>query len=435
MLRNRVVILCAALIMLSAILVANNVGPAAAQEPTEEVKTTEHPQPQGVNANVGSGFTYQGYLEDGNQPADGTYDFQFMLYDVDTGGTPLDSTSAGDIAVVDGRFTTPLTFGAGTFDGTELWLEVRVRPGDSSGSHTALSPRQLVQPAPYANTLRPGASIAASYGSTLLTVDNDDNRGMYVEAGDDGIQVTAGSPDFFGYALGAGTGVEVNAENTGVFVGRANQYGVWVNHTGNHGVRVSNAGGDGVRVEHADGYGVRVESEDTAVYAESPNTTSNSIEAWNPNDREWRVASSGQVYADGSFNSGGADFAEMLPAVDGLEPGDVLVIGADGRLARSTTVYETSVIGVYSGQPGFVGGNGDDDDPSGKAPVGIVGVVQVKVSGENGAIVPGDLLTSSSVAGHAMKAGDDPPQGTVLGKAMQPFDGDAGVITMLVMLQ
>jgi hypothetical protein len=188
-------------------------------------------------------------------------------------------------------------------------------------------------------------------------------------------------------------------------------------------------------VESANGYGVRAESEGTAVYAETPNTTPTIIEAWNPNDREWYVASSGQVYADGSFNSGGADFAEMLPAVDGLEAGDVLVVGSDGVLKRSTTAYEPSVVGVHSTEPGFVGGNGDDDNASGKAPVAILGVVPVKVSGQNGAIMPGDLLTTSALPGHAMKAGAAAPQGTVIGKSLEAFDADSGLIQMLVMLQ
>ena len=34
-----------------------------------------------LNALVGTGFTYQGKLTDGGAPANGTYDFEFKLYD------------------------------------------------------------------------------------------------------------------------------------------------------------------------------------------------------------------------------------------------------------------------------------------------------------------------------------------------------------------
>ena len=46
-------------------------------------------------------------------------------------------------------------------------------------------------------------------------------------------------------------------------------------------------------------------------------------------------------------------------------------------------------------------------------------------------------MTTSSTPGHAMRAGDSPPVGTVIGKALEPLPDNAqnGVISMLVMLQ
>jgi hypothetical protein len=146
------------------------------------------------------------------------------------------------------------------------------------------------------------------------------------------------------------------------------------------------------------------------------------------------------VYADGSFHPGGADFAELLPAGQGLEPGDVLVIGPDGRLACSSEAYQPTVAGVYSTKPGIVGGGEDgktfsEMDLSNKAPLAIVGVVPVKASTENGSIRPGDLLVASATPGHAMRASPNPPIGTVLGKALAALDDGTGTILMLVMLQ
>jgi hypothetical protein len=155
------------------------------------------------------------------------------------------------------------------------------------------------------------------------------------------------------------------------------------------------------------------------------------------NDKQFRVASNGSVYNDTGLYTSPADFAEMLPAVEGLAAGDVLVIGAEGRLTRSEKPYQASVAGVHSTEPGFVGGYPMDGPEAGTIPLAMVGVVPVKVSAENGSIQPGDLLVTSSVAGHAMAAGPNPPQGTVLGKALEGWavDQGTGVIKILVTLQ
>jgi hypothetical protein len=158
-------------------------------------------------------------------------------------------------------------------------------------------------------------------------------------------------------------------------------------------------------------------------------------------DVEFRVENDGDVYADGSFHGGGADFAEMLPAVEGLEAGDVLAIGQDGSLVRSSQAYQSTVVGVHSTQPGFLGGAGDDPSINsgqalmGKVPLAVVGVVPVKVSAENGPIRPGDLLVASATPGYAMRAGENPPLGTVIGKALAGWESGVGVIQMLVTLQ
>ncbi|MEO0140201.1 MAG: hypothetical protein ABIM88_01470, partial [candidate division WOR-3 bacterium] len=88
-------------------------------------------------------------------------------------------------------------------------------------------------------------------------------------------------------------------------------------------------------------------------------------------------------------------------------------------------------------QPGFVGGGGDE--PKGDVPVAVVGIVPCKVSGEGGAIKKGDLLTTSSTPGYAMKASpvdlggiEIYRPGTILGKAMEDFSGDKGVILIYV---
>jgi len=204
------------------------------------------------------------------------------------------------------------------------------------------------------------------------------------------------------------------------------------------------------------------------------------ITAWNGSDLEFFVHGDGNVTADGAFTGGGADLAEMI-AVTGAradyEPGDVLVISADQvrAVALSSQPNDTSVIGVYSTQPGFVGRPGADYDEDKSSstqgladerivrnsaaeeveiielasdgdqdtiPVAIAGIVPVKVSAENGPIQPGDLLTTASLVGHAMKAGlvdvggvGIYRPGTIVGKALEPLAEGTGVIQVLVMLQ
>jgi hypothetical protein len=119
-----------------------------------------------------------------------------------------------------------------------------------------------------------------------------------------------------------------------------------------------------------------------------------------------------------------------------------LVIGPDGKPLPSSLPNATNLLGVYSTNPGFVGGAGDDEDTEGKIPVAITGIVPLKASAENGAILPGDLLTSSSIPGHAMKASPVTIDGvtfyipgTILGKALEPLEEGTGVILVLVTLQ
>jgi hypothetical protein len=167
--------------------------------------------------------------------------------------------------------------------------------------------------------------------------------------------------------------------------------------------------------------------------------TNSIIEAWQdtgPNRlRRFRVTGGGDVYAAGAFHPNGADFAEMLPAQAELEAGDVLVINEDGKLGRCTKPNQPNVAGVHATQPGLVGGAQEGADLTGKAPLAVVGVVPVKVTSENGPIKPGDKLTTSSTAGHAMKADKHPEVGTVIGKALTALEGKQGVIQMLVVLQ
>ncbi|EEF57835.1 FG-GAP repeat domain-containing protein [Pedosphaera parvula] len=98
----------------------------------------------------GTAFTYQGRLNLNGSPASGTYDFQFILFNVNQFGFPaapiLTNTS---VAVNNGLFTSLLDFGGGIFTGSNYWLEIGVRT-NGAGAFSTLAPRQVLTPSPYA---------------------------------------------------------------------------------------------------------------------------------------------------------------------------------------------------------------------------------------------------------------------------------------------
>jgi len=101
-------------------------------------------------APLGTAFTYQGRLIDANGVANGPYDFEFRLFDDPCTGAPLGGTiDINNLDVIEGYFTVELDFGGNVFTGDARWLEISVRPGDSTGSFNVLSPRQELTPTPY----------------------------------------------------------------------------------------------------------------------------------------------------------------------------------------------------------------------------------------------------------------------------------------------
>lgn len=107
------------------------------------------PRSFGVTA-LSNAFTFQGALDDGGSPANGAYDFRFILYDDAVGGGQVGPiVTVNDLNVSGGIFTATLDFGA-VFQGSARWVEVQVRPGASAGAFTTLSPRQPVSATPYA---------------------------------------------------------------------------------------------------------------------------------------------------------------------------------------------------------------------------------------------------------------------------------------------
>src|SRR5580765_7876232 len=97
----------------------------------------------------GTAFTYQGRLNNGANPASGSFDLTFALFPTNAGGAPVTTPLTNSAtAVSNGLFTVTLDFG-GLFTGANYWLEIAVRT-NGGGAFTNLSPRQPVTPTPYA---------------------------------------------------------------------------------------------------------------------------------------------------------------------------------------------------------------------------------------------------------------------------------------------
>ncbi|HKQ46820.1 MAG TPA: collagen-like protein [Phycisphaerae bacterium] len=154
------------------------------------------------------------------------------------------------------------------------------------------------------------------------------------------------------------------------------------------------------------------------------------------------------VNGAGTFVAG-SDFAEALPVAGdrkSFEPGDVVVFSAAaaGSVEKCRRPADTKLAGAYSTRPGVLGAEKHGEtriDPQ-DIPVAITGIVPTKVSCENGPIAPGDLLTTSTTPGHAMKAksiriGDAEvyPTGAILGKAIEGLDKGTGKIRVLITLK
>ena len=133
-------------------------------------------------AQLGTGFTYQGLLEQSGAPVNGTADFEFWLFDAPTGGALVGALPRSGISIVDGTFTVNLDFGSAAFNSDARWLEILMRSPAGTGNFVTLTPRQRVTPAPYAHKVLgiDAHSLNAPDGNPVdaLYVDNTGNVGI-----------------------------------------------------------------------------------------------------------------------------------------------------------------------------------------------------------------------------------------------------------------
>lgn len=120
-----------------------------------------------------------------------------------------------------------------------------------------------------------------------------------------------------------------------------------------------------------------------------------------------------------------ADLAEYYSADDNIEPGTVVEFGGVEEITTCNTDMSRRVAGVVTTEPAYIlNSHMDCLFPvavalQGKAPVKIIGKVR-----------KGDMMVS---AGHGRaKACVDPAVGSVIGKSLENFDGQEGIINVAI---
>ncbi|MFD2823800.1 hypothetical protein ACFS5M_08970 [Lacinutrix iliipiscaria] len=152
----------------------------------------------------------------------------------------------------------------------------------------------------------------------------------------------------------------------------------------------------------------------------------------------------------------GADLAEFYAVSNASQakPGMILCLDPNkpGEMMVSNQPYDKKVAGIISGANGIrpailMGGEMTSDESAlsqenryatsdGKHPLALTGKVYVYADASNGSIEVGDLLTSSTTPGYAMKVTEySRAQGAIVGKAMSSLPSGQGFVLVLVNLQ
>jgi len=143
--------------------------------------------------------------------------------------------------------------------------------------------------------------------------------------------------------------------------------------------------------------------------------------------------------AAGDIILNNADCAEHFELLNpDVEAGTVMIIEDEGKLEESNGPYDSRVAGVLS-----CGGNckpaiilDKKNSNNNQKPLALIGKVFCKAEAITEPIEVGDLLTTSSIPGHAMKASDPVRSfGAIIGKALRSLKGGRGLIPILVTLQ
>ena len=368
-------------------------------------------------------MTYQGELNQNGNPANGTFDFQFTLFDgpsIFSGAAVGSPITVNNVPVSDGRFVVELTFPIESFDNGERWMRIRV-------DGATLSPFQKINRAPYAIQTR-GMYVNAlqdvNIGTGGFTAFNFGKLFVDASIRPMAIDTASNDPNF----------PTINAINT------SGGPAFWANGESD----ASPSGGGVIVVGSEAGSNLAIDGNE--IIARANGNTSTLLLNREGGNVAIGSASSGssRLIVPVVQITGGSDFSEMfdVSSKSVVQPGMVVSIDPvnPGKLVPAASEYDRKVAGIISGAGGVATGMRMGQDGSiadGEHPVALTGRVYCLVDATENAVTAGDMLTTSKTVGHAMKADDlSLAQGAIIGKAMTALEkGEQGLVLVLVNLQ
>src|SRR6185369_2845887 len=141
---------------------------------------------------------------------------------------------------------------------------------------------------------------------------------------------------------------------------------------------------------------------------------------------------------DGDVQLTGADLAEQFGMIGPVaEPGSVVVLVGNDQVCVSEEPYDRRVGGIVSGAGNYRPGIVLDRQPdANRCALALSGKVWCKVDADFSPVEVGDMLTTSSTPGHAMRASDPARAfGAVIGKALGSLKSGRALVPVLVALQ
>lgn len=434
-------------------------------------------------------INYQGVLTTpaGTPVLDGTYDILFSIYDAAQGGN-LEWDHTYSVTVTKGLFniilgeSEPIDL---PFD-EDYWLEIKV------GNDPPLSPRIRITSVGYAyraevantavvarsgggwaddgtvvrlETKTDNVGIGTSNPSAGLHVHSDTSQGQIVVSGasDDGLTYSALYLNGDTHDKAQNSWVIGHKKRTGSPLEEALQFFKYANGDGKTAMVIQPSGNVSLGGDlTVDGWSITLNGGDFNIREPSRGPGGRALVHWENNelilnfDGDFtggtrvmgpKLTVNGNVLLQ-SPSSGaiimelgeGLDYAEGFDVSDhqDIAPGAVLIIDPSnpGKLVISSQPYDKRVAGIVAGANGTGSGvrlGADQFDYD----VALAGRVYCNVDATGSGVEPGDLLTTSTAPGHAMKVMDQmSAQGAILGKAMQKLEqGQKGQILVLVTLQ
>jgi hypothetical protein len=373
---------------------------------------------------ISTAFAYQGSLHNSLGAITGSCDLRLSLYaQASGGGAVAGPVTLNGADVQDGIFSVQVDFGAGVFIGDNRWLETEVRCPSGQGAFATLTPRQAINPAPYALY---AADARQSLGD--FTVQND---------------LWVGKTGIFG-GTDAFAGISVRAPdsylNADPFYERGAGGRALVHYFGNVlALNFNNDFAGGVKIGGStvitgeltiEGKSLRLLGTDLYINAGADRGDGGRALVHAPNDQlvmnyENDFAGgvlvndlrTGKIVEENLMTPAQRSDLSLLP----FTQGEVLCWNPDAEeLIRCTEIASPLVVAIAdtAGKPIVLG----------KEPVLVTGPVR-----------PGDLLVASEVAGHAVAwssiGSGSPPAGAVIAKALEANDGASGLIQALIFMR